>query len=196
MDWLRRRQIDARPFLRPAQWRFLRSWNSNSVRFGEGERGKRHGFNVGDIHGTATGNLFFLLHGTGEITICGFSSFINSCLVRSFSLFERFFLWSNREGLCWRGKHHRWSKKSVDSPVDAEFEKWRSSLGGNWWPVNRGGFFRQQLPPHSFYGFHVTGGNCGVILMIFFWLSVKLFLIIFEKKNWFCKIYGREWYKI
>jgi hypothetical protein len=71
MDRIRRRQIDARPFLRPARFRFLHKINSNSVRIGGGERGKRHEFNVGDIHGTATGNLFLLLYGTGE-----FSSFI------------------------------------------------------------------------------------------------------------------------
>ena len=57
-------------------------------RFGGGERRKRHGFNVGEIHGTATGNLFFLIHGNG-----GSSSFI-FCLFRSKNLFER---GSNRE---------------------------------------------------------------------------------------------------
>jgi hypothetical protein len=70
MDRIRRRQIDARPFLRPAKF-FVFHWWSNSVRIGAAERGKRHEFNVGDIHGTATGNLFLLVHGSG-----GISSFI------------------------------------------------------------------------------------------------------------------------
>jgi hypothetical protein len=60
------------------------NWNSDSVRFGAGERGKCHGFDHGEIHGTATGNLFFLIHGTGK-----FSSFIISSSIRSWSLFER-----------------------------------------------------------------------------------------------------------
>ena len=105
MDRIQRRQIDARPFLRPAQFFVfqLRSFssNSNSVRIGGGERGKRHEFDVGDIHGTATGNLFLLIYGT-----CGISSFIICCWVRSFSLFER---GSNRVGFCFRVKH-RWSR--------------------------------------------------------------------------------------
>jgi hypothetical protein len=71
MDRIQRRQIDARPFLRPAQFFVFQTWNFNSVRIGAGERGKRHEFDVGQIHGTATGNLLFLVHGTG-----GFSSFI------------------------------------------------------------------------------------------------------------------------
>ncbi len=132
MDRIRRRQIDARPFLRPAQFRFLRNEHSNSVRIGGGERGKRHEFNVGDIHGTATGNLFFLVHRTGAI-----ASFIIFCFFRSFSLFER---GSNRVGICFRVKHRQWSIQSVDSPVDAEFEKRRSSLGGDLLAVNRGVF--------------------------------------------------------
>ncbi len=97
MDRIRRRQIDARPFLRPAQFSVFRRWNSNSVRFGGGERGKRHEFNVGDIHGTATGNLFFLLLGTGV-----FSNFIITVFVISCSLFER---GSNRDGMFFRVKH-------------------------------------------------------------------------------------------
>ena len=101
MDRVQRRQIDGRPFLRPAQFELQHNWNSNCVRFGGVERGKRHGFNVGDIHGTATGNLFFLLHRTG-----GISSFIIYCLCRSWSLFEREF---NRDGLGFRVKHHRFS---------------------------------------------------------------------------------------
>ena len=47
MDRIRRRQIGARPFLRSTEFFVFRSWNSNSVRIGGGERGKRHGFNVG-----------------------------------------------------------------------------------------------------------------------------------------------------
>ena len=97
MDRIRRRQIGARPFLRPAQLFVYHIWISNSVRIGGGERRKRHGFIVGDIHGTATGNLFFLLHGSGE-----FTSFIIYCSFSSFSLFER---GSNRGGFCSRGKH-------------------------------------------------------------------------------------------
>jgi hypothetical protein len=42
MDWIRRRQIDARPFLRPAQFFVFHNEHSNSVPFGGGERGKRH----------------------------------------------------------------------------------------------------------------------------------------------------------
>jgi hypothetical protein len=63
MDRIRRRQIDARPFLRPAGKFSVYTWN-NSVRFGGGERGKRHEFEVGDIHGPTTGNLLLLVHGT------------------------------------------------------------------------------------------------------------------------------------
>ena len=99
MDRLRRRQIGACPFLRSAKYKIQHNWNSNSVRIGEGERGKRHEFANGEIHGTATGNLFFLIHGTG-----GISSFIISCSVRSLSSFER---GQNRGGLCFRGKHRR-----------------------------------------------------------------------------------------
>ncbi len=157
MDRIRRRQIDARPFLCPAQLRFLHNWNSDSVWFGGGERGKRHGFDVGDIHGTATWNLFFLIYGTG-----GISSFIISCLVRSFSLFER---GSNRDGICFRVKHRRLSTESVDSPVDSEFKKRRSNLAGDLL-VNRGVFVWQQFPLHPFHGFHVGGGNCGLTLMV------------------------------
>jgi hypothetical protein len=51
MDRIRRRQIDARPFLRSTKFRFLHTFNSNSVRFGAGERGKRHEFDVGEIPG-------------------------------------------------------------------------------------------------------------------------------------------------
>ena len=65
MDRIRRRQIVARPFLRPEKFLILQRINSDSVRFGAGERGKRHGFENGDILGPATGNLFFLFHGTG-----------------------------------------------------------------------------------------------------------------------------------
>jgi hypothetical protein len=65
MDRIRRRQIVARPFLRPEKFLILQRINSDSVRFGAGERGKRHGFDVGDIHGTTAGNLFLLIHGNG-----------------------------------------------------------------------------------------------------------------------------------
>jgi hypothetical protein len=44
MDRIRRRQIGARPFLRPTEFFVFLIWNSNSVRFGAGERGKRHEF--------------------------------------------------------------------------------------------------------------------------------------------------------
>ncbi len=176
MDRIRRRQIGARPFLRPTKF-FVFHWSNftDSVRFGAGERGKRHEFDVGDIHGTATGNLFFLVHRTG-----GISSFIISCLVRSFSLFERGWNWG---GCCWRGKHGHWSKKSVDSPVDAEIEKRRSSLGEVWRSVNRDLFVRWPIPLQSFYGFYVGGGNCDLTLMIDF------DCFDFDEKL-FCKIYG------
>ncbi len=65
MDRIRRRQVGARPFLRPEKFSILHTINSNSVRRGGGERRKRHGFDIGDIHGTATGNLFFLFRGNG-----------------------------------------------------------------------------------------------------------------------------------
>jgi hypothetical protein len=91
MDRIRRRQIGARPFLRPAQFTVFHLSNSNSVGFGAGERGKRHGFDVGDIHGTATGNLFFLLHRSGE-----FTNFFIFCSFRSWYFFER---GSNRKKL-------------------------------------------------------------------------------------------------
>jgi hypothetical protein len=65
MDWIRRRQIGARPFLRPEKFFILQPIHSNSVRVGAGERGKRHEFDIGEIHGPATGNLFFLIHGSG-----------------------------------------------------------------------------------------------------------------------------------
>ncbi len=127
MDWLRRREIGARPFLRSTKFKLHHSthltFNSNSVPIGAGERGKRHEFNVGDIHGTATGNLFFLIYGTGAI-----SRSSSLCLFRSFSLFER---GQNRDGLCCRGKHRRFSIKSDDSPVDTELEIGRSSLDGD-----------------------------------------------------------------
>ena len=84
MDRIRRRQIGARPFLRPAQFNIFHTIHSNSVRIGGGERGKRHGLDFGQIHGTATGNLFFLLHGTGAI----FWRFNPTRFFTSFSLFE------------------------------------------------------------------------------------------------------------
>ena len=59
MDRIRQRQINARPLLRPAQFFAYHIFHSDSVRIGGGERGKRHEFNVGEIHGTATGNLVF-----------------------------------------------------------------------------------------------------------------------------------------
>ena len=85
MDRIRRRQIGARPFLRSAHFKFRHNWNSDSVRFGAGERRKRHEFADGEIHGTATGNLFFLVHGNG-----GISNFnIYSCGNKCWSYFER-----------------------------------------------------------------------------------------------------------
>jgi hypothetical protein len=65
MDRIRRRQICARLFLRPETDFFQQNINSDSVRVGASERGKRHEFDIGDIHGTETGNLFFLFRGTG-----------------------------------------------------------------------------------------------------------------------------------
>jgi hypothetical protein len=64
MDRIRRRQIAARPFPRTEKFSFCQKKNSDSVRFGAGERGKRHEFDIGEIHGPATGNLFFLFRGT------------------------------------------------------------------------------------------------------------------------------------
>ncbi len=175
MDRIQRRQIGSRPFLRTAQFSVFHNWNSDSVQFGAGERGKRHEFDVRDIHGTATGNLFFLVYGTG-----GISSFIISCWVWSWSWIKR---GSNRDGCCWRGKHGHWSIKSVDSPVDAKFEKRRPSLGGDCLPVNRDVFARlQQWPPHSFYGFHVAGGNCGVPLMTLVLIFRKIIFNYNRKK--------------
>ncbi len=66
IDRIRRRQICARLFLRPEKFVIWRRKHSNSIRFGVGERGKCHGFDIGDIHGTAAGNLFFLFRGSGE----------------------------------------------------------------------------------------------------------------------------------
>ncbi len=83
MDRIRRREISARPFLRPEKFSILHTINSDSVRFDAGERGKCHEFDIGDIHGTATGNLFFLFRGSGA------SLFFILCLVLFFSLFER-----------------------------------------------------------------------------------------------------------
>jgi hypothetical protein len=102
---------------------------------------------------------------------------------------------SNRGGLCYRGKHRHWSKKSVDFPVDTELEKWRSSLGGDLLPVTRGVFVWRLFLQHSFHGFHVGGGNRGVTLMIWFWLSEQLSFSLIEKKIYFVKYMG-EWYQI
>jgi hypothetical protein len=84
MDRIQRRQIRSCLLLCPAQIWFPQILHSDSVRIGGGERGKRHEFNVGDFHGTTTGNLFLLLHGSSAI-----SNFIISCLFRSWYLFER-----------------------------------------------------------------------------------------------------------
>jgi hypothetical protein len=65
MDRIRRRQIVARLFLRPEKFFILHQRHSDSVRFGASERGKRHEFDVGNIHGPTTGNLFFLFRGPG-----------------------------------------------------------------------------------------------------------------------------------
>ena len=70
-----------------------------SLPIGGSERGKCDGFDDGQIHGTAAGNLFLLIYGTG-----GISSVIISCCVRSLSLFERGQNWG---GLCFRGKNRR-----------------------------------------------------------------------------------------
>ncbi len=83
MDRIRRRQIDARPFLRPEKLFIWKRKNSDPVRVGAGERGKCHEFDIGEIHGPATGNLFFLL-----LRTCA-SLFFIFCLV----LFSSFFEW-------------------------------------------------------------------------------------------------------
>ncbi len=92
MDRIRRRQIDARPFLRPAKFFVFHTFHSNSVRIGGGERGQCHGFDNREIYGTTTGNLFFRIRGSGD-----FSSFIIFISIWSFSLFERK---SNRDWTC------------------------------------------------------------------------------------------------
>ncbi len=91
MDRIRRRQIGARPFLRPEKFEFQQNINSDSVPNCGGERGKRHGFDIGEIHGTATGNLFFLFRGSGASFIFIYFS------VFFLSLFERE---CNREESC------------------------------------------------------------------------------------------------
>ncbi len=100
MDRIRRRQIGARPFLRPKKFEFWNTKHSDSVRVDEGERRTRHGFIIREIHGTAPGNLFLFIHGVGAIS----SFIILLCCFRSYSLFE----WeSNRDGFGRRDKHHR-----------------------------------------------------------------------------------------
>ena len=80
MDRIHRREIGACSFLRPAQFFIRHNWNSDSVRFGDGERWQRREFDDGDFHRTGNGNLFLLIYGTG-----GISSFIIYCSVRGFS---------------------------------------------------------------------------------------------------------------
>jgi predicted oxidoreductase len=75
MDRIRRRQIGARPFLRPEKFWMLQPIHSDYVQFGAGERGKCHAFGIGNIHGTATGDLFFLIHGSGASEVQKF--FVN-----------------------------------------------------------------------------------------------------------------------
>ncbi len=95
MDWIRRRQISARPFLRSEKYFVFHSKHSDSVRFGASERGKCHEFDIGEIHGTATGNLFFLFRGSGAYVFI----FIFSCWFLFLSFFEREY---NRVELCCR----------------------------------------------------------------------------------------------
>ena len=59
MDRVRRRQIDARPFLRPAgKFQFTPGIIPFDLAVvNEGNARKRHEFDVGDIHGPTTGNL-------------------------------------------------------------------------------------------------------------------------------------------
>ncbi len=173
MDRIQRRQISSCPFLRPAQFFAYHIFHSDSVRFGGGERGKRHEFINGEIHGTATRNLFFLLHGSGAI-----SNFIISCFYRSWYLLER---GSNRIELDWRVQHRRWTKKYVDSPVDAKLEIGWSSLAGDLLLVIRGFFVWQQWTPDSFHGLVVGGGHCGLTLRILFFI---LFLIREWSSEW------------
>ena len=169
MDRIQRRQISSCPFLRPAQFFAYHIFHSDSVPIGDGERGKRHEFDVGDIYGTATGNLFFLLHGSGAIP-----RFIISCWFRSWSLFKRGF---NRIELDWRVKHRRWTKKYVDSPVDTELKIGRSNLVEYWLLVIRGFFVWQQWTLDSFHGLDVGGGHCGLTLRI-------LFFYFFLSREW------------
>jgi hypothetical protein len=158
MDRIRRRQIGARPFRRPALCFVFHTFHSDSIPIRSDERGKRHEFNFGEIHGTATGNLFFLIYGNSAI-----SSFIIYNSVRSWSLFER---GSYQVGLCLRRKHRRWSIRTVDRPVDAEFEIRRSSLDGDYCHCIRGVSVWRQWPLHSFHGLDVARGNCFVTLRI------------------------------
>ncbi len=166
MDRIRRRQIGARPFLRPAGFFVWRRWNSNSVGFGAGERGKRHGLDFGQIHGTAAGNLFFLVHRSGE-----FTNFFIFCSFRSWYFFER---GSNRVELGWRCKLRQYSIKYDDSPVDPEIEIGWSSLGGDFLFFNRGvSGWVQQWTLDSFHGLVVGGGHCRLTLRILFSIIPK-----------------------
>jgi hypothetical protein len=95
MDWIRRRQIGARPFLRHEKFNIFNPRHSNSVRVGVGERGKRHEFNNGDIHGTETGIYYFSFTGLARLfsssSYVDFSSrlYLNGNLIGSSYVLER-----------------------------------------------------------------------------------------------------------
>ena len=153
MDRIRRCEISIRLFLRPAEFNVCESLHSNCVRFGGGERGKCHEFKFREIHRTANGEIFLLLHRIGKISISIIAIF---CSIRDFSSFERCQI---RIGLGWRVKFSLKSIESDNSAVNAEFEIGWSSLGTDWSQVTRGIFVWWWLPPHPFHRFHDGGGN-------------------------------------
>ncbi len=152
MDWIRRRQIGARLFLRPEKKSFQQNWNSDSVRSGAGERGKRHGFAVGEIHGTATGNLFLLFHRNSGVSRKLFLFFF-----KAFFLLQWF---DDCAPLDWR-EHPDFSTKSWFPPVYAQYETGGSSLGENFQSNTRSLPVWKLWHLHPFHWFHAGGGNCG-----------------------------------
>jgi hypothetical protein len=194
VDRICRRQISARLFLRPEKQFSIRICK-DSVRFGIGKRGQRHGFSIRNIHCTTKWNLLLLIRGT-----CATFSFGNVRFVGSFSLRERA---SDRNCLRDSGEHSRRDVESVDPAVDAELKNRRSSLGADRFhdPVDS---LRQRIPLHSFHRFHVAGGNCllplshpngqnynrltiGIKVNLFHWIIIRgensIKLIINKEQN-------------
>ena len=91
MDRLLRRQIGSRSFLRPERVSIQNIFDSDYIRNRTYQRGRCHEFDVGDIHGPATRNLFLLIRWNGPVSIFD----VISRICRRWSLFER---GSNREG--------------------------------------------------------------------------------------------------